>query len=114
VKAGAGRRPRLGVKACALVVGLSSWCPVAACAAETPGIMTNDICVVPFSHLDLMWAGTPEECLSRGGQIITKAVQIAERHPEFRCLLEDEDFVANYVWAHHGVPELEAFKRLVR
>jgi alpha-mannosidase len=74
----------------------------------------DDIYVVPFSHLDLFWAGTREECLSRGNRIITKAIQLAQRQPEFRFLIEDEVFTANYVESHRGSPELEALKQLVK
>ncbi len=78
------------------------------------GAATSDVYIVPFSHLDLFWAGTREECLSRGNRIITKAVQMAQRYPQFRFLLEDEVFVANYVETHQGSPELEQLKRLVK
>jgi alpha-mannosidase len=61
-----------------------------------------------------MWAGTREECLSRGCRIITKAIQIAEAHPEFRFLLEDNVFVANYVDSHRGSKELESLHRLIQ
>ena len=74
----------------------------------------REIYIVPFSHLDLYWAGTQEECLSRGNRIITKAIGLAERYPDFRFLLEDDDFVADFVEGHRGTPELEAFKRLVK
>ncbi len=40
--------------------------------------------------------------------------QLAERYPDFRFLLEDDDFVADFVDGHRGTPELEAFKRLVK
>src|SRR6266568_6116143 len=70
--------------------------------------------VVPFSHLDLYWAGTREECLSRGNRIITKAVRMATQYPEFRFLIEDEVWLANYVETHQGLPELEQLKRLVK
>jgi alpha-mannosidase len=74
----------------------------------------HEIYIVPFSHLDLYWAGTQEECLSRGNRIITKAIGLAERCPDFRFLLEDEDFVADFVDGHRGTAELEVFKRLVK
>jgi alpha-mannosidase len=74
----------------------------------------REVYIVPFSHLDLYWAGTQEECLSRGNRIITKAIGLAERYPDFRFLLEDDDFVADFVDGHRGSPELEAFKRLVK
>ena len=38
-----------------------------------------DVFVIPFSHLDLFWAGTREECLARGNRIIGKALQIARQ-----------------------------------
>jgi len=74
----------------------------------------RQVYIVPFSHLDLYWAGTQEECLSRGNRIISKAIGLAERNPDFRFLLEDEDFVADFVDGHRGSSELEAFKRLVK
>lgn len=63
--------------------GLASF---AAAPGAAPG---NDVYVVPFSHLDLFWAGTREECLSRGNRIISKALALANRQPEFRFLIED-------------------------
>jgi len=75
---------------------------------------SSDVYVIPFSHLDLFWAGTREECLSRGNRIITKAIQIAKQHSEFRFLLEDEVFVANYVESLRGSTELNDLKRLVK
>jgi alpha-mannosidase len=74
----------------------------------------REVYIVPFSHLDLYWAGTQEECLSRGNRIITKAIGLAERYPDFRFLLEDDDFVADFVDGHRGTPELESFRRLVK
>jgi len=73
-----------------------------------------DVYVVPFSHLDLYWAGTQEECLSRGNRIITKALHMAAQYPEFRFLIEDEVWVANYVETHAGSPDLDLLKRLVK
>jgi Glycosyl hydrolases family 38 N-terminal domain/Glycosyl hydrolases family 38 C-terminal domain/Glycosyl hydrolases family 38 C-terminal beta sandwich domain len=75
---------------------------------------TRDVYVVPFSHLDFFWGGTREECLARGNRIIAKAVSIGKQHADFRFLVEDDDFVANYVESHKGSPDLEDFKRLVR
>jgi alpha-mannosidase len=73
-----------------------------------------DVYVVPFSHLDLYWGGTREECLSRGNRIITRAIQLAEKHPEFRFLIEDNVFLNNFAESRSGTPELESLKRLVR
>jgi len=66
----------------------------------------REVYIVPFSHLDLFWAGTQEEGLSRGNRIISKAIELAERYPNFRFLVEDDDFVADYVDGHRGSPEL--------
>jgi alpha-mannosidase len=101
-------------KICLLCIGLIALCGLAAPAAGPDGASTNDVYVIPFSHLDLMWAGTLEECLSRGGRITTKAIEIANRHPEFRFLLEDGVFAADYVDAHRGAPEVAELKRLVK
>jgi alpha-mannosidase len=98
---------------CVLVIAAAmSLIPAFAADTAVPG--KGDVYVVPFSHLDLFWAGTREECLSRGDRIIDKAVQVAQKYPEARYLLEDEVFVANYVETHRGTPELEQFKRLVK
>ncbi|MFC1715426.1 glycosyl hydrolase-related protein [Candidatus Poribacteria bacterium] len=62
--------------------------------------------LVPFSHLDLYWLGEREECLSRGNMIITSAIEIAEKYPEFRFLIEDIVFVDYFIKSHpeqHGV-----------
>jgi alpha-mannosidase len=73
-----------------------------------------EVYLVPFSHLDFFWGGTREECLARGNRIIAKAIKLAKQSPQFRFLLEDNDFVANYVETHPGSPELDDFKRLVK
>lgn len=73
-----------------------------------------EVYVVPFSHLDLFWAGTREECLARGNRIIAKAIKIARQYPEFRFLLESDNFVANFVETHVDSQELEDLKRLVK
>ncbi len=98
---------------CALVLA-AVIAAVPSFAADPAVPRKGDVYVVPFSHLDLFWAGTREECLSRGSRVIMKAIQVAERHPEARYLLEDEVFVANFVDAHRGTPELEQFKKLVK
>lgn len=70
--------------------------------------------VIPFSHLDLFWGGTEEECLARGNRIIARAIAISIRHPEFRFLIESDNFLANFVESHQGSRELEDLKRLVK
>lgn len=81
-------------------------------AADVPG--KGDVYILPYSHLDLFWAGTREEDLSRGDRIIAKAIKIAEQYPEARYFLEDEVFVENFVETHRGTPELEKLKRFVK
>ena len=74
----------------------------------------RDVYFVPFSHLDFFWGGTREECLARGNRIIAKAVRLAGQYPQFRFLIEDEDFVANYLESHAGSAEVTDLKRLVK
>jgi alpha-mannosidase len=86
----------------------------AAFCAEESHLEPRQVYVVPFSHLDLYWAGTQEECLSRGNYIISRAIQLAKLHPDYRYLLETEVFISNFVDSHRGTKELEDFKRLVK
>ena len=95
-----------------LILLLAPWPAQLAAQQAVPGPST--VYIVPFSHLDLFWLGTQEECLSRGNRVITKAIQLAEKYPDFRFLLEDDDFVANFVDSSRGSPELESFQRLVK
>ncbi|HUK19444.1 MAG TPA: glycosyl hydrolase-related protein [Bryobacteraceae bacterium] len=74
----------------------------------------RQVYLVPFSHLDFFWAGTREECLSRGNRIIAKAIQLAKQFSDFRFLIEDDDFVANYMESHAGSADAEDLKRLVK
>jgi alpha-mannosidase len=53
--------------------------------------------IVPFSHLDLFWTGTREECLSRGNLIIARALDLLEQHEDFRFLIETMNFLAHYL-----------------
>ena len=96
-----------------LVLSLAALCPIPARAQQqTSG--APQVYVVPFSHLDLYWACTQEECLSRGNFVISKAIQLALHHPEYRYLLETEVFVSNFVDSHRGTQELRDFERLVK
>lgn len=95
------------------LISLSVLLPAALPAqGNTPA--NHEIYVVPFSHLDLYWGGTQEECLSRGNRIISRAVQLAEQHPDFRFLLENEVNVANFLDSSRGTPEAESFQKLVK
>lgn len=106
-------RPRACVKA--VIPMLATRCLFAAVGiGSLAHSQDNLIYLGPFSHLDLFWGGTREECLARGNQIIAKAIQLAERSPQFRFLLEDNVFVGNYMDSHAGSPEVAAFKSLVK
>jgi alpha-mannosidase len=87
--------------------------PAVSQVTDSQAPSARQIFVVPFSHFDLFWACTREECLSRGNFVISKAIQLAKQHRDYRFLLESEVFVANFVESHRGTAELEEFKRLV-
>ncbi len=82
--------------------------------AQSASPAKSEVYVVPFSHLDLFWGGTREECLSRGNRIITRAIQLADRYPEFRFLIEDQVFAENFTQSRRGSPEVERLKQLVK
>ncbi len=94
----------------ALIIGVVAGRSIV-CARES---QKADIYFMPFSHLDFYWGGTREECVSRGNRIIAKAIKLAKEFPQFRFLLEDDVFVANFMDSHRGLPETEELKRLVR
>jgi alpha-mannosidase len=96
-----------------LYVGLLALLPLVS-NAQSANPSKADVYVVPFSHLDLFWGGTEEEDLSRGNRIIARAVQLAQEHPEFRFLLEDDVFVANFMDSHKDTLEADALKQLVK
>lgn len=54
------------------------------------------IFLTPFSHLDLFWAGTRAECLSRGITIIKTALDLLERHPDYRFMIEATNFLEHF------------------
>ena len=49
--------------------------------AQQTGPDQHEVYIVPFSHLDLFWACTQEECLSRGNNNIGRAIQFADKYP---------------------------------
>jgi alpha-mannosidase len=85
-------------------------------AAQPAGkaVAPRPVYLVPFSHLDFFWGGTREECLARGNRIIARAIQLAKQDHEFRFLIEDDDFVANYMESHSGSDEAADLKHLVK
>ncbi len=68
--------------------------------------------VIPFSHLDLFWGGTREECLSRGGRIIHTALNLLEKYPEYRFMIESFNFIETYLDCHPE--ELNRIKMMIR
>jgi hypothetical protein len=86
---------------------------LAFCAAAVFG-QDTEVYLTPMSHFDFYWGGTREECLARGNHIIAQVVRLARKSPQFRFLLEDENFVANYVETHKGSEELTAFLQFVK
>ena len=49
--------------------------------------------LIPFAHLDLFWAGSREECLSRGAEVILTALRLLERYPDYRFMIEAVNFL---------------------
>src|SRR5260370_6473001 len=100
-----------------LILVLVLICPVCLVySQEQPSktVAKREANIVPFSHLDLFWAGTREECLARGNRIIAKALNIARQHPDFRFLIESNNFLLNFAQSHPGSPELDELKSLAR
>src|SRR5580693_2653263 len=105
--------PRMRMKRLIVLILAAALGPVAS-RAQQQNLASPEVYVVPFSHLDLYWACTQEECLSRGNFVISKAIRLALAHPEYRYLLETEVFVSNFVDSHRGTQELRDFERLVK
>lgn len=95
------------------LIGIVALWPLVSRAQEQ-GAAKHQVYVVPFSHLDLYWACTQEECLSRGNYIISRAIQLAKEYPDFRFVIEAEVFVADFADSHRGTPEVEDLRRLVK
>jgi len=56
--------------------------------------------VAPMSHLDLTFEGTVEECLSRGGKVFAGALELLDKQPDFRFLIEYVMFLEAYRATH--------------
>ncbi len=56
--------------------------------------------IIPFSHLDLFWAGSREECLSRGGRVISTALELLDKYPQYRFMIESTNFLETYLDCH--------------
>ena len=57
----------------------------------------TDLSIIPFSHLDLFWAGTREECLSRGSHIIRQALALLDAHDDYRFMIESTNFLEHHL-----------------
>lgn len=58
---------------------------------------SSSIYLIAFSHLDLFWAGTREECLSRGNLIIRRALDLLDAYPEFKFMIETTNFIDSFL-----------------
>lgn len=96
-----------------LLLAFVSFCAMASFSQHSAK-PSGEVYIVPFSHLDLFWGGTQEECLSRGSRIIARAMQLAKEHPEFRFLIEDDVYAASFMDSHKGMPEAEELRNLVK
>lgn len=66
----------------------------------------RNIYIIPFAHLDLFWAGTRAECLSRGAKILSVALDLLERHPDYRFMVESTSFAEAFLDAYPEKKEL--------
>jgi len=74
--------------------------------------MKKPVYIMPFSHLDLFWLGSQEECLSRGNRVISEALRIAKEREDFCFLLEDVIFVKHFTDSH--AEKIEDLKALIK
>ena len=56
--------------------------------------------LIPFAHLDLFWAGSREECLSRGAEVILTALCLLETYPDYRFMIEAVNFLEYFKEAY--------------
>lgn len=56
--------------------------------------------LIPFAHLDLFWAGSREECLSRGAEVILTALRLLETYPDYRFMIEAVNFLEYFKEAY--------------
>lgn len=70
----------------------------------------STVFLIPFSHLDLFWLGTREECLSRGCAVIARALDLLEKYEDFRFLIETVNFLEHYLSCYPA--EEERIRRL--
>jgi alpha-mannosidase len=68
--------------------------------------MQKIIYIIPFAHLDLFWAGTRHQCLSRGDRIINTALTMLANHPDYRFMIESTAFLESFINHHPTKKEL--------
>ncbi len=68
--------------------------------------MQKQIYIIPFAHLDLFWAGTRQQCLSRGDRIINTALALLEKYPDYRFMIESTAFLESFLNHYPGKKEI--------
>ena len=72
--------------------------------------MKAPVYLVPFSHLDLFWAGSREECLTRGIEVIRTALRLLRKYPDYRFMIEAANFLEFFCEScPDEVPELKRY-----
>lgn len=71
---------------------------IAGAAEQKPAVV--EFRVVPFSHIDLSWFGTPKEVDSRFSQILTDASEKAKADPDYRFLIDAVYPLERYMALH--------------
>ena len=69
-------------------------------AATPPAPQTSQpkqVYVVPFSHLDLWYLGTPPDAYARFERILSGALDLADQDPGFRFTIENGHFLQQYL-----------------
>ena len=72
--------------------------------------MKAPVYLVPFSHLDLFWAGSREECLTRGIEVIRTALRLLRKYPDYCFMVEAANFLEFFCEScPDEVPELKRY-----
>lgn len=56
-------------------------------------MLKEPVYLIPFAHLDLFWAGSREECLTRGIEVIRTALRLLRKYPDYRFMIEAANFL---------------------
>jgi alpha-mannosidase len=73
---------------------------LSACLAAEQRPTAIEFRVVPFSHIDLTWFGTPKEVDSRFSQILSDAIEKARSNPDYRFLIDGVYPLQRYMALH--------------